>query len=102
MVHTVVVLDHVCSLGTAFETHATTDATSGKYLQLWPGLERLGVVTPKAAQVAALEKDRRPDARTVVDGKTLNVGNDSREARSFWTDRVYLCLSIALLHFTLS
>jgi hypothetical protein len=33
-------------------------------------------MAPETSQIAALEKHRRPDARAIVNRKTLNVGNN--------------------------
>ena len=56
------------------------DALVGIAQQLRPDGQPLGIVAPEAAQVAAFQKDRRADARAVVQGKALNVKNRSLQA----------------------
>jgi len=68
------VLHDVHALRTALKAHPAANAPTRENLYFGLGLERLWVVTPKAPQVTALEKHCRPNARTVVDGKALNVG----------------------------
>jgi hypothetical protein len=70
------VLHDMRALLAALKAHPASDTAAGKDLYLRLGLERLWIMAPKAPQIAAFEKHRRPDARAVVDGKALNVGND--------------------------
>jgi hypothetical protein len=62
-------------IGAAFEALTTADAAVEEELQFGLGLQGLGIMTPEATQVTALEKDRRTDAGTIVDGETLDVGH---------------------------
>ena len=54
---------------------ATTDAAVGKELQLRLRLERLGVVAPETALVAALQEHRGADARPIVNREALNISD---------------------------
>ena len=67
----------VCPLRAPVKAHATADAPVRKDLQLGLGLERLWIVTPKAAQIAPFEEYSGPDAGPIVNGKPLNVSYDT-------------------------
>ena len=66
------------SLRANLKTPAAADASFPMKHNLIPEGNRLGIMTPKAFQVAAFEKYGCADSRTIVSGKTLDVENSSR------------------------
>ena len=57
----------------------TTDTSVEEELDLRFRPDTLRVVTPKTAQAATLEEDSRANARSIVDGESLDVYNCARE-----------------------
>ena len=60
-------------VGTSNNTIATADTSFRKKLDLRVHISSLGIVAPEAAQRAAFEKHRRPNAGSVVDRESLDV-----------------------------
>ncbi len=58
---------------TGRQASATPDAPAFEEFYLRLGILRFGVATPEAPHGTALEKNDRPDPRTIVDGVPLNV-----------------------------
>ncbi len=56
---------------------AAADASIGKVTELGPGMLPFGVVAPETTHRASLEKHSGADAWSVVQGKTLDVENNS-------------------------
>jgi hypothetical protein len=59
--------------GTFRETITTSNASFWKKLNLRTSMSPLGIMAPETAQGAAFEKHRRSDARSIMNGKTLDV-----------------------------
>ncbi len=68
---------HAFPQGTCRAAFATGHATAFNDDDFAPGRDALGVMTPRAAQGAALEKDRGTDARPVVHRVFLNIEDEA-------------------------
>jgi hypothetical protein len=63
----------MASLRAACQAFAAADTFHRQVLDFGAAAHGFGIVAPEAPQVAALEKDRGSDARSVMDAKTLDV-----------------------------
>jgi hypothetical protein len=64
-----------------FQAKAAAAAGFGRPQKVRPAVVGFGIRTPDAAERTAFEKDRRPDARTVVDGEFFDVPDPARNLR---------------------
>jgi len=60
-------------VGAGLQTLTATDASFLPEDEFYRDRSALGVVTPPAVQGAPLKKDRRADARPIVDGILLDI-----------------------------
>ncbi len=60
-------------IGAFRKTISTPNAPFRKKLNLRTSMSPLGIMAPETAQRTAFKKHRRSDARTVVNGKALDV-----------------------------
>ena len=70
-------------VGASNNTIATADTSFRKKLNLRMRISPLGIVAPEAAQRAALEKHRCPNAWPIVNRESLDVENESFRVQLF-------------------
>ena len=64
-------------LSTCLDTSPADPALAFPDHEVWGEILRLWIGTPAASQGTTLHEDRGPNARSVMDGETLDIKNDS-------------------------